>query len=64
MHNSYLESLFSLKGKVCLVTGASRLENFGLTQWNLEIEVGLTGAFLCSKIFGTAMAVSQNGGSF
>lgn len=34
----------------------SRLENFELSQWNIEVAVGLTGAFLCSKIFGTEMA--------
>lgn len=39
----------------------SRLENFSLEQWNLEISVGLTGAFLCSKIFGNEMA-SESGG--
>ncbi len=33
----------------------TRLENFSLDIWNKEIEVGLTGAFLCSKIFGTCM---------
>ena len=38
----------------------SRLENFSLLQWNKEIEVGLTGAFLCSKVFGSHFA--QNGG--
>ena len=40
----------------------SRLENFSLLQWNLEMAVGLTGAFLCSKIFGTVMADMQEGG--
>ena len=39
----------------------SRLEKFSLEQWNLELSVGLTGAYLCSKIFGSEMA--QNGGS-
>ncbi len=48
--------------KNSLLGEASRLENFSLPQWNLEIAVGLTGAFLCSKIFGTAMADMQNGG--
>ena len=38
----------------------SRLENFSLEQWNNEINVGLTGAFLCSKVFGNYF--SKNGG--
>jgi NAD(P)-dependent dehydrogenase (short-subunit alcohol dehydrogenase family) len=40
----------------------SRLENFPLEQWDLQIAVGLTGAFLCSKEFGTAMASDGKGG--
>ena len=40
----------------------SRLENFPLDQWNLQISVGLTGAFLCSQIFGSAMAANEKGG--
>jgi len=40
----------------------SRLENFSLDQWNMEMTVGLTGAFLCSRIFGTAMAEDSKGG--
>ena len=38
----------------------SRLENFPLAQWDADIAVGLTGAFLCSKVFGSHMA--SNGG--
>lgn len=38
----------------------SRLENFPLEQWEADIAVGLTGAFLCSKVFGSHMA--SNGG--
>ncbi len=38
----------------------SRLEFFNIEQWNLELKVGLTGAFLCTKVFGYFMA--QNGG--
>ena len=38
----------------------TRLENFSVERWNKEISVGLTGAFLCSKVFGTHM--SKNGG--
>jgi len=40
----------------------SRLENFSREQWDLQLAVGLTGAFLCSQIFGTAMAKSGKGG--
>tara|TARA_Y100000741_G_scaffold348185_1_gene316136 strand:+ start:542 stop:1369 length:828 start_codon:yes stop_codon:yes gene_type:complete len=40
----------------------TRLENFSLERWNLEISVGLTGAYLCSKIFGSAMAEDKKGG--
>jgi NAD(P)-dependent dehydrogenase (short-subunit alcohol dehydrogenase family) len=34
----------------------SRFESFPLEQWNRDIEVGLTGAFLCAKVFGAEMA--------
>ena len=40
----------------------SRLEDFSLDDWNLQISVGLTGAFLCSKVFGHQMAVRNLGG--
>ena len=39
----------------------SRLESFGLDQWNNEINIGLTGAFLCSKHFGIKMAENKKG---
>lgn len=40
----------------------SRFENFSLEQWNLELNVGLTGAFLCSQIFGGLMVLDSLGG--
>ena len=40
----------------------TRLENFSLNRWNKELNVGLTGAYLCSKVFGSAMASDGNGG--
>jgi NAD(P)-dependent dehydrogenase (short-subunit alcohol dehydrogenase family) len=43
------------------IVETSRLENFPLEQWQLQLNVGLTGAFLCSKHFGGWMA-SNNGG--
>ena len=42
-------------------TSHGRLENFSLEQWNKELSVGLTGAFLCSKVFGTQMAMRNDG---
>ncbi len=44
------------------IVETSRLENFSLDQWNLQIAVGLTGAFLCSQVFGSAMARDGKGG--
>jgi NAD(P)-dependent dehydrogenase (short-subunit alcohol dehydrogenase family) len=41
---------------------SSRLENFPIEQWNLQIAVGLTGAFLCSQVFGARMAADSKGG--
>ena len=43
------------------MTNSSRLENFNLESWNLEMSVGLTGAFLCTKVFGQKMANSRYG---
>ena len=40
----------------------SRLENFSMDQWRLDIDVGLGGAFNCSKVYGAYMADSQLGG--
>ena len=44
------------------VLETSRLENLPLDQWDLQLAVGLTGAFLCSQVFGTAMARDGKGG--
>ena len=43
--------------------GASpnRLESFSRQVWDLELAVGLTGAFLCTKIFGSEMAKNGRG---
>lgn len=39
----------------------SRLEAFSLDVWNQDIAVGLTGAFLCARIFGAVMAEHGSG---
>jgi NAD(P)-dependent dehydrogenase (short-subunit alcohol dehydrogenase family) len=40
----------------------SRLEQFSREQWDLEIAVGLTGAYQCAKVFGADMA-GRGGGA-
>lgn len=44
------------------IVETSRLENFPLEQWDLQMSVGLTGAFLCSQVFGSEMAKDGKGG--
>ncbi len=43
------------------VVETSRLENFPLDQWNYQLNVGLTGAFLCAQSFGGWMAAHGGG---
>lgn len=50
-----------VKGEAGVVE-TSRFENFPLDQWELQVAVGLTGAFLCSQVFGAAMASDGAGG--
>lgn len=39
----------------------SRLEDFPIEQWNADVAVGLTGAFLCARIIGGALAAQKRG---
>jgi NAD(P)-dependent dehydrogenase (short-subunit alcohol dehydrogenase family) len=41
----------------------SRLENFPLDHWSKDLEVGLTGSFLCAKHYGYEISKNNNGGS-
>mgnify|MGYP000159057450 CR=1 FL=1 len=41
----------------------SRLENFPLETWSQDVEVGLTGAFLCAKHYGYTISKNSHGGS-
>jgi len=41
----------------------SRLENFPLQSWMDDVNVGLTGAFLCAKHYGSKIAENSNGGA-
>jgi len=40
----------------------TRFEYFSREQWDFQISVGLTGAFLCSQVIGGDMAASEKGG--
>ncbi|MAZ06898.1 MAG: oxidoreductase [Rickettsiales bacterium] len=57
INNAAIDSKIEADNEINL----SRLENFSLNQWNLELSVGLTGSMLCSKIFGYEMAKKENG---
>ena len=39
----------------------SRLENLSVDTWEADLRVGLTGAFLCSRVFGSEMARRRSG---
>ena len=41
----------------------SRLENFSIDNWMKDLSVGLTGAFLCSKHYGSFISENSSGGS-
>lgn len=43
-------------------TDFSRLENFPSDQWQKDLDVGLGGAFNCSKVYGAHMANAGRGG--
>jgi len=39
----------------------TRVENFPIDVWDADLAVGLTGAFLCSRVFGSHMAETGQG---
>lgn len=41
----------------------SRLENFPISTWNDDLNVSLTGSYLCSKIYGYEISKNARGGS-
>tara|TARA_X000000368_G_scaffold416767_1_gene411458 strand:+ start:852 stop:1685 length:834 start_codon:yes stop_codon:yes gene_type:complete len=49
-------------GKKLNPTKKLRFENLSPEDWDLELDVGLKGAFFCSQIFGTKMASDAKGG--
>lgn len=43
------------------ILDVSAPEEMSVERWNLEVMVGLTGAFLCSRVFGAQMAARGSG---
>lgn len=58
INNACLNPKFDTKFK----NNNTALEKFSLKNWEREIKVGLTGAFICSKIFGNYMKNNKKGG--
>lgn len=58
INNAAIDSKVNKDG----ICDASRLEHFSLIEWEKQIAVGLTGAFLCSQVFGSKMALDNKGG--
>lgn len=57
INNAAIDPKYEKKDEINL----SRFENFSVKQWNHEIAVGLTGAMICSKIFGYEMSKKKCG---
>ena len=47
--------------KITNCGASSRFENYSIDLFHLELNVGLTGALICSQIFGTEMAKNAGG---
>ena len=59
INNAAIDSKIKSNQKM---TNSSKFENISLKEWHRHLNVGLTGAMLCSKIFGTNMAQNNIGG--
>jgi len=59
INNAAIDSKIKSNEKM---SNSSRFENLTLDEWHRHLDVGLTGAMLCSKIFGKNMAHNKTGG--
>lgn len=57
INNAAVNPKFSSKKSV----SSQRVENLTLKDWDSHLSVGLKGAFICSKVFGTYMASNRKG---
>ncbi len=53
INNAAINDMFE---SPALASNLSKFENYPLEMWQRSIEVNMTGVFLCSQVFGTAMA--------
>lgn len=58
INNAAINPKYNLETKG---TVFSRVENLTLDDWNYQLSVGLTGAFICTKFFGSKMAINNYG---
>ncbi len=58
VNNAAIDSKF----KSNTLKGSSKFENTNLKDWKKHINVGLTGAMICSKFFGKILSKNRNGG--
>ena len=66
LNKLFKRKLFGLINNAAFNPQASKnvkneLENFNLKTWEKELKIGLTGAFVCTKIFGSQFAKNGNG---
>jgi NAD(P)-dependent dehydrogenase (short-subunit alcohol dehydrogenase family) len=57
INNAAVNPKFSSKKSA----SSQRVENLTLKEWDSHLAVGLKGAFICSKVFGTHMALNRKG---
>jgi NAD(P)-dependent dehydrogenase (short-subunit alcohol dehydrogenase family) len=57
VNNAAINPVFSSDS----LSSSMRVETFDIDYWNTDLSVGLTGAFICSKVFGSYFA-KNNGG--
>jgi NAD(P)-dependent dehydrogenase (short-subunit alcohol dehydrogenase family) len=60
INNAAIDPKVNINGDI---QGSTRLEHFSLNSWEQQLKVGLTGAFLCAQVFGSAMASDCRGGN-
>lgn len=59
INNAAIDSKVDAHSKI---NNPSTFENFSLLDWGRELSVGLTGAFLCTQVFGKTMVHQGKGG--